>query len=48
MITTSSIVCFLVLRGASNTSLNLFDRARELDTAAATPSSISSVIRISD
>jgi hypothetical protein len=42
------IVCCGVRRGASNRSLNVFDRASELDTAAATPSFTRSVIRISD
>ncbi len=45
---TSSTFWKVVLRGASRASLNLFDRASELETAAATPSSINRVIRISD
>ncbi len=40
-------VCRGVRCGTSSRFLNVFDRASELDTAAATPSSTSSVIRIS-
>src|SRR5271156_3150044 len=47
MIATSHTVCRGLRRGISNRFLNRIDRASELDTAAATPSSISSVIRIS-
>ena len=46
-IATSDTVCRGVRRGISSRSLNRVDRASELDTAAATPSSTSSVIRIS-
>ena len=45
---TSFTVCFGVRCTNSSRSRNVFDRARELDTAAATPNSTSSVIRISD
>jgi GTP cyclohydrolase II len=45
---TNCAVCFKVLCGNSSKSRNVFDRASELDTAAATPSSTSSVIKISD
>src|SRR5438270_13372708 len=47
IIATSQNVCRGFRFGASSRFLNVFDRASELDTAAATPSSISSVIRTS-
>ena len=47
IIATSKAFCRIVLCGVSSRFLKLFDRASELDTAAATPNSTSSVIRIS-
>jgi len=47
MIATNNTVCRGLRRDISSRFLNRVDRASELDTAAATPSSISSVIRIS-
>src|SRR6266702_4348805 len=47
IIATSKAFCRTVRNRVSSNSLNVFERASELDTAAATPNSTSSVIRIS-
>ena len=46
IIATSDSVCRQLRRGISSRSLNVLDRASDADTAAATPSSTSSVIQI--